>query len=144
VKTARRGEDRPRAGSGPLLRPTAWAIGVFSLCSIVVMVLIASIAAMSAFSGGTLTFFRTWGSDVFMSILILAAACSGGGLITVGIQSAREARRGYTTIVNAYPRLDWRDHRTGLTFRVAGEPTPSGSIAELRIRASSQEPDAEA
>ncbi|WP_157498412.1 hypothetical protein [Leifsonia sp. Leaf336] len=120
-----------------LLHPTAWAIGVVSAISAAALVMLGVVGAVVTFAGGDLMMFQSASSYVFMSVLIAVAVLAGVSMLLVAGQCAREARRGYTTIANAYPRLEWRDHKTGLVFREAGAATPRLSTAELRSRASS-------
>lgn len=125
----------PMNDSPVLLRPTAWSIGIVSATSAGLLVLCAAVGAVVTFAGGTIMLFRDLSSDIFMGFLIATAIVAGVTMILVAVQCVREARREYTTIANAYPRLEWRDHKTGLVFRKAGAATPRGSIANLRERA---------
>ncbi|MGO4595812.1 hypothetical protein AB4Z18_18505 [Leifsonia sp. 2TAF2] len=119
-----------------LLHPTAWLIGIVSAASCAALVVLGIAGAIVTFAGGTIMFFQTPSSWVFMSVLITAAVLASVGMLLLAVQCVREARRGYTTLANAYPKLEWRDHKTGLVFREAGAVTPRLSIAELRTRAS--------
>ena len=94
------------------------------------------IGAFATSQGSDLMFMRSIGSYLYWAALGVAVISAGGCSIWGFVQSVREVRRGYTTIQNAYPKVEWRDVKTGLVLRKAGEPTPRGSsLAELRDRA---------
>lgn len=125
----------PVSDRGSLLRPTAWSIGVVSATSAATLVLLGVVGAIATFSGSDIMLLRNVPSYVFMGLLIAVAVIAGVSMVLVALQCVREARRGYTTIANAYPSLEWRDHKTGVAFRHAGAATPRLPIRALRLQA---------
>ncbi|WP_345186082.1 hypothetical protein [Microbacterium panaciterrae] len=119
-----------------MIRPSARTLMIMGMISYVPLIALSVIGAVATSQGSDLMFMRSFGSFLFWTPLVIsggfAATCSIWGFV----QSVREARRGYTTIQNAYPKAEWRDVKTGLVLRKAGDPTPRGSsLAELRDRA---------
>lgn len=119
-----------------IVRPSARTLMIVGMISYGPLIALSVIGAIATSQGSDLMFMRSFGSFVFWTPLVIsggsAATCSIWGFI----QSVREVRRGYTTIQNAYPKVEWRDVKTGLVLRKAGDPTPRGSnLAELRDQA---------
>jgi len=118
-----------------MVRPSARTLTIVGITSYGPLIVLSVIAAIATSQGSDLMFMRSFGSFLFWTPLVIsggsAATCSIWGFI----QSVREVRRGYTTIQNAYPKTEWRDVKTGLVLRRAGEDTPRGrNLAELRDR----------
>lgn len=114
------------------IRPTAWFWWVLALTSIVATVGLAMLGALVSFAGADLSPTSGGWSIAFWLVLFASIASFCVSIVLLPATRRREVRAGYTTVPTMAPQAEWRDHATGLVLRQPGEPTPTGSIGELR------------
>lgn len=118
--------------AGITIRPTAWFWWAAGLTSLIATVFIAVCGALASFVGGDLRLGTGPWSVIFWVVLLATIACFCVSIVLLPITRRREVRAGYTTVPTMVRQIEWRDHATGLVLRKAGEPTPTGSIVDLR------------
>lgn len=105
---------------------------MLALTSIVVTIGLAMLGALVSFAGADLGPTSCAWSIAFWLVLFACIASFCLSIVLLPVTRRREVRAGYTTLPTMAPQVEWRDHVTGLVLRQPGEPTPIGSIGELR------------
>ena len=111
---------------------SAWQWSLIALVLFSLLVVLAATGTVITFLGGTIMFMRDPLSIGFMTALFAVVFSAAFANVAAAVTRNREVRAGYTTLPNAYKQVEWRDHKTGIVLRRAGEAFPPGSMAELR------------
>ena len=120
------------ASSGITVKPTAWFWWTAALTSLVATIVLAICGALVSFSARGLPTFANGWSTAFWLLLFASIALFCVSIVLLPASRRREVRAGYTTLPAMVREIEWRDHATGLVLRYLGEPTPTGSLSDLR------------